>query len=388
MPHAMLDDSQLLLVSTFVYRIDCVDGIHAGMHLDEAAELMETALVARQVEQADGPNDNVSQLMTYREWFAVLASVRFTPALANLMVDAVCVDEKRSKALLLSDEAGNAYAVFSGSGAGEWEDNAIAAYERESAQQLGSLAWLLRETAGRNYETVTACGHSKGGNKAFYLAVRAPQVVDRAVGFDAQGFSRAFVRAYGDDILANTEKITAYALDNDYVNGLLSNIALPSRRLYLDGSHVQNPVAYHSPYSLFVPYHGAGGTVHELGGEVPQGAFGRAFREFSAFVQERASDDEYRAMCRCIGQALENILVPNSSDADRADRAREIASSEGFGVLLSYLGQFFAETIQGIGLGEIVAFLIPGGKRGDTILDDLAIGALKTASDILKRLTR
>ena len=383
-----IDNSQLLVMSIYVYRLDCVEGVRPGIRFGEAAESMENALIERQVERGEGPNDNVSQLMTYREWFSVLAGIRATPALADLRVDAVSIDEKRSKALLLSDDDGNAFAVFSGSGAGEWEDNAVAAYERESAQQLGALAWLLHETAGKGYRSVTACGHSKGGNKAFYLAVRASDIVDRAVGFDAQGFSRAFVQAYGDDILANTQKITSYALDNDYVNGLLASIALPSRRIYLDGSHISNPVAYHSPYSLFVPYHGSSGTVLELGGTVPQGSFGRAFREFSAFVTDRASESEYRDMCRCIGFAMENILVPNATDTDRANRAVEIATSEGFGVLVSYLGQFFAETVQGVGINEIIAFLLPSGKQGNTVLDDLAIGALRTASGILKRLTR
>lgn len=388
MPERALNDSQLLVLSIFCYRLDCVDGVTVGTPLGEAAARMEDALVERQVLRGDGPTDSVSQLMDYREWFSVLGNIKTSPELAELSVAAIDIDAYGGKKLLLADAQGNAYAVFGGTGRGEWEDNFIAAYERESAQQLSALAWILGACPPGRYAHVTACGHSKGGNKAFYLAVRAADVVDRAVGFDTQGFSRAFVRAYGDAILANTQKITAYALDNDYVNGLLNNIALESRRIYLDGSHVANPVACHSPFSLFVPYRGTAGTILELGGQVPQGPLGKAFREFSAYVQNNASAEEYRTICRCMSAALENILVPNVSDEERAARAKRIGDGEGFGVLVRYIARFFADTAQEVGPRDVLALLIPGGKQGDTVLDDLAIGALKAASGVLKWMTR
>ena len=37
---------------------------------------------------------------------------------------------------------------------------------------------------------------------------------------------------------------------------------------------------------------------------------------------------------------------------------------------------------------DIVALLLPSGKRGATIVDDVAIGALETVSALLKNLTR
>jgi len=37
---------------------------------------------------------------------------------------------------------------------------------------------------------------------------------------------------------------------------------------------------------------------------------------------------------------------------------------------------------------DVVALLLPGGKRGATIVDDAAIGALETVSALLKNLTR
>ena len=383
-----LDDSQLLVLSTFAYRLDCLSSTRAGRQLDEFARDMENSLLSRQIERGDGPDDPVSQLMDYRAWFTVLASIRATPALSQLMVDAVEIDARGAKMMLLSDDAGNAYAVFAGTGPGEWEDNALAAYERDSAQQLAALAWFQREVVPRQYAHVVACGHSKGGNKAFYLAVRTGDALDRAVGFDAQGFSREFVEAYGPSILESAPKITAYSLDNDYVNGLLNGIAPTSQCLFIDGSHVDNPVAYHSPYSLFVPYHGASGTILEIGGEVPQGAFGRAFREFSLYAQEHASEDDYRQICHAICAALENIIVPNATDEERASRAERIGAGEGFGLAAAYLARFFGDTIQNVSIGEVLSFLLPSGKYGATAIDDLAIGALKTVSDILRRLTR
>ena len=383
-----LDDSQILILSTMAYRLDRAGAILPGDTLKSIASAMRDAVLERMVASGHDADDNLSQQMSYREWMCVLDCAMTTPQLADLVVDAFDIDEAGAKKLALSDGVGNAYVVFGGTGAGEWMDNVEAAYQPESAQQRRAVEWLCDVRAAHSYSSVTAAGHSKGGNKAMYIAICGNDLIDRAVAFDAQGFSREFVQAYGERILANTQKITQYSLDNDYVNGLLSCIALHSHRIYVDGSHVENPVAYHSPFSLFNPYHGASGTILEMGGPVPQGTFGKAFAGLSRYIRENANDYEYREVCACLGAAFENLLVPHVSDADRAARSIEIAQTEGFGLLLGYVGGYVQQSVLGVSVPDIVSLLLPAGKRGRTVLDDMRIGALDVASSVLKFLTR
>ena len=383
-----LSDSQLLALSTLVYRIDRARSVQTDDTVGIVARNVKAVLEERQAIKGDATGANASQQMTYGNWYTLLAGIEADRSLSRLVVDAVDIDAQGAKMMLLADADNNAYAVFAGTGIGEWEDNATAAYSQDSLQQLGALQWFLRACEGRGYRSITACGHSKGGNKALYLAVRAGDLVDRAVGFDAQGFSREFVRAYGDQILANTEKITSYSLDNDYVNGLLASIVLHSRRIYLDGSHVDSMIAYHSPFAMFAPQHGASGTVLELGVQTAQGKFGKVFKDFSAFALENAPEHDYRQMCQFVGAAMENILTPYIEDSDRSSRAVELAASEGCRLLLGYLARFFEQSSRGVSPVDIVALLLPGGKRGATVVDDAAIGALETVSALLKALTR
>ena len=384
----LLDDSQLLVLSTMAYRLDRAGDIAPGDTLQSIAEAMRDAVLERMAATGHVLTDNLSQQMSYRDWLHVLDHAAATPELAQLVVDAFDIDDAGAKKILLADAWGNAYAIFGGTGAGEWVDNVEAAYEAESEQQRLALDWLRAEIAGHSYNNVVAAGHSKGGNKAMYIAVRGGGQIDRAVAYDAQGFSHAFVEAYGPDILENTQKITQYSLDNDYVNGLLSCIALHSRRIYIDGSHVENPVAYHSPYSMFHPYHGSQGLILEIGGPVPQGRFGKAFADLSKYIQENADDYEYRQVCTCLGAAFENLLVPHVSDSDRAARSLEIAQMEGFGLLLEYLSGYVQQSVLGVSVPDIVGLLLPSGRRGRTVLDDIRLGALDVASSVLKLLTK
>lgn len=383
-----LDDAQLLLLSTISYRLDRAGDVAAGDSVASICQGIRDNLLERLGRTDDDIEGNLSQQMTYREWLCVLDAIEGDQALCSLMVCDCTVDAAGAKLLMLSDRRGNGYAVFSGTGAGEWDDNAIAAYSEASLQQLDALAWIEKQVSFERFDQITACGHSKGGNKAMFLAVRAPMLVQRVVAFDAQGFSREFVRAQGDAILQNTQKITQYSLDNDYVNGLLSCIALPSRRIYIDGSHVSNPVAYHSPFSLFNSYRGHDGHTLVLGGEVPQGTFGAAFKGFSVYVQDTASPYEFRMLCSSVCDALENILTPHIEDDERAARAREMATGEGFQLLVKFLMGYFGELAKNETALSILTLLIPAGKRGKTIIDDFAIGALQGVSSLLKLLTR
>ena len=385
---SQLSDSQLLVLSTCVYRLDRAGDPKPGARMGDVARAMAEAVESRRESARVSPDHKLSQQMSYAQWLAVLGSLEHDRALNGLEIRALDIDERGGKKLLLCDACGNAYFVFAGTGAGEWADNAQAAYMVESKQQLRACEWFLSECSHAEFSSIVACGHSKGGNKAMYLAVRAGEMLDRAVSFDGQGFSQAFVQAYEDGILQNTQKITNYLLDNDYVGPLLNSVTLHSKRVYIDGSHVKKMAAYHSPYSLFLPEHGASGLVYELGVESSQGLFGRTCADFSAYVQSNADSHEYKLICESVGAALENILVPHVPDETRNSRARAIGDTEGFGLLIKYLSGFVGESASKVQALDVLALLLGQSRRGKTIADDIAIGALESVSSALKFLTR
>lgn len=119
--------------------------------------------------------------------------------------------------------------TYRGTAASEWVDNAIGLYQKETPQQLEARAYFettceelrLRE---KGYE-ITVSGHSKGGNKAMYVAITSPHV-DRCVALDGQGFSDEFVDFYAADIKERASKIKLIAADKDYVHAL-GNVVVP-----------------------------------------------------------------------------------------------------------------------------------------------------------------
>lgn len=102
------------------------------------------------------------------------------------------------------------------------------------------------------YRSLTVSGHSKGGNKAQYVAITAG-FVDKCVSFDGQGFSMEFLAKYKDAILKRSDIITSIASEFDFVNCLFYSLPIPvENRLYLKAPYlpVNQFLKYHSPIVL------------------------------------------------------------------------------------------------------------------------------------------
>lgn len=78
---------------------------------------------------------------------------------------------------------------------------------------------------------ITVTGHSKGGNKAQYIAL-LDDSVSRCVSFDGQGFSDQFMEAYRAQVARNQYKIANNSVRHDYVNPLLNAVG---RQIYYEG---------------------------------------------------------------------------------------------------------------------------------------------------------
>ncbi len=120
-------------------------------------------------------------------------------------------------AICYEDPNGKAYVTFRGTnGAEEWKDNIDAITKSDTECQKKALDYI----EGLKYDSVTVVGHSKGGNKAQYVAILSDKV-DKCISMDGQGFSDKFMSKYSYEIAANSHKIKNYSLGDDYVHILL-----------------------------------------------------------------------------------------------------------------------------------------------------------------------
>lgn len=179
------------------------------------------------------------------EWAQMLIAIRQNETLCSLQLEDLERDDKKALSVCLKDPKTNQrYVVFRGTAAGEWPDNFEGGYLADTEQQRRALAFVNRQQG----DQITVVGHSKGGNKAKYVAILSDKVY-RCVSFDGQGFSEAFWKKYGPQIEKNKDKITCYALDFDFVNILLPDIF--GKKNYVNGYGVENFFQNHSPNSFF-----------------------------------------------------------------------------------------------------------------------------------------
>jgi hypothetical protein len=154
------------------------------------------------------------------------------------------------RAFAFVDIARNAYAVFRGtSGDDEWADNGQGMLSETTVQQKAALRFIMELKQMPSVRTITAAGHSKGGNKAQYVAVAAPDgYVNRCFSLDGQGFSAAFIKKYKDVINTRKNTITLAAERRDFVNCL--GFYLHDGTKYYIGRR-ENPLPYyHCPDAL------------------------------------------------------------------------------------------------------------------------------------------
>lgn len=179
------------------------------------------------------------------EWADMIEAMKDNEAICNLTLQDIKLDDLDLMCAYFTDLLGNAYVVFRGTCSGEWEDNFAAAYVADTNYQMLALDYINRIDA-RN---ITVFGHSKGGNKAKYVALLSDKV-SRCVSFDGQGFSQFFIEKYSDLIKKNSYKINCYAVDGDFVNIFLYDIY--QNKYYIKGHCTGNSfLRNHSPNTFY-----------------------------------------------------------------------------------------------------------------------------------------
>lgn len=165
-------------------------------------------------------------------------------------------------ACTFTNRKGEVSVVFRGTGKGEWIDNGegLSGIPEENTyvfygvgglplfrrtvredyatdQQVEALNWFRRLAARRHFRPhrgLTLSGHSKGGNKAQFVAMHT-DLVDTCISFDGQGFSPEAVAAlqarHNGKFYSRRERLFSLSAENDYVN-VLGERLMPEEQVY------------------------------------------------------------------------------------------------------------------------------------------------------------
>lgn len=157
---------------------------------------------------------------------------------------------------------GEVSVVFRGTGSGEWidngeglsgipEENTYMTFGRNgrllfrrtvqkdyaSGQQAGALNWFHQTAAANGWTAssgITVSGHSKGGNKAQFIAIHS-DLVKICCSFNGQGFSpealTALQKRYKTAFETRRQKIHSFAANNDCVS-VLGQPLVPPHHIY------------------------------------------------------------------------------------------------------------------------------------------------------------
>jgi hypothetical protein len=245
MKETRLDDTQLERLCALVY----LEELLTHQSMGDLGEIMRYTAES-------GLQGELPCMMSRQEWLRVLTGALYDPLLRALRItqtEDIAKDvpggaKAGHRAFAFEDAKGHVYAIFRGtSGDGEWHDNALGMTEADTPQQRAALGFV--ESLGRR--PVTVAGHSKGGNKAMYVALTAPPgMVGYCLSVDGQGFSPAFIAREQSVIKSRAPLITRMAERRDYVHCL--GIGITGAELqYYSGWRDGFPLPYfHCPDAL------------------------------------------------------------------------------------------------------------------------------------------
>ncbi len=228
-----------------------------------------------------------------QEWAAMIRYMKSKSEITDLKIQEAT---EKAVCFLNPNDNNSAIVAFRGTNDGEeWADNVEGFNQTDTKYQLEAYEYI----ENLPYERVTVVGHSKGGNKAQYVAIRSDKV-ERCVSVDGQGFSQEFIDKYGPQIEENSKNITCYSLSTDFVHILMYELP-GAKHIYINGGNdVANVKENHSPNSVFEYYINGDGEWHiktdengnaylPITGENPSLTM---LHEFTAFVLNNASDEE------------------------------------------------------------------------------------------------
>ena len=290
-----LTEEELLLLCNLIYR----DKFSEKYKINGNQKIATVRDILNKVEKE---NIDPQQTMTPEEWEAIYEMAKSDPRILNLKVTKQYYGpETGARMACFVDSDGQAYAVFAGTGENEWRDDCVAGTMSDSPQQEKALEWIEQLP----YDNVIVAGHSKGGNKAMYVAVTSDKVSE-CYAYDGEGFSLEFCYKYFFDILKKKDKIHLTANYRDFVNVLLINIAGDTKYIKNDIG-VANAAEYHAPNALF-KYDKDGNIKYELGEIGEQDISMQMLHEYTVYLLQNATEAEKIEALSVLGEFATDLL--------------------------------------------------------------------------------
>lgn len=190
-------------------------------------------------------------------------AISSSPLLANSVISKLVLSAQGLNAGVFIRPDKSVSVVFMGTGGGEWidngeglsgipEENTYLTFKKDgksvqisvkndyaSTQQVEALNWFRRICARSEWTPntkITLSGHSKGGNKAQFIAMHSP-FVKSCFSFNGQGFSPEAIaslkRQFYADFDARRSRIYGFCASNDYVSALGERLIKEDNIFYL-----------------------------------------------------------------------------------------------------------------------------------------------------------
>lgn len=260
-------------------------------------------------------------------------------------------------------------AFWGTTGADEWNDNVIGGISEDGTKyQQEAYEYIQHVVNDLGLTGITTTGHSKGANKAQYVAIMSDDV-DECVCFDGQGFSVDFYTEHLFEIEKNKNKITVISSEYDVVNSMLIDIA--GTRLYVDCSDVPDYYLTTDDGSKqFFYYHKPGVLLNENGelrntDGVEPSPVSQLVYAYSTYMTNLEDKEIRNEMFGFVGETVSILLTlpDNLSAEEKISRAVEIFkdlnNSESVAGFLSYTLEFFNR--ENISFDDLVEILSESG---------------------------
>lgn len=250
LPDGLKNSAQVqLILNNVMYLVKYYDVANGSSLTD----LLDS--VAKHIADGSQPPLSETDLRAYEK---IKAAVAQNPSLGKLTIShqskVMGYPMNGLNAAVFTDEAGNVFVVFRGTGEGEWIDNGygLSGLDEhwDTRQQLQALEYFDKvmadlekdkDFAGKfanGEQFITVSGHSKGGNKAQYVTINSEysDLIDKCFNFDGQGFSpeaiEHFIEENGQAAYAEAvNKMYGFNAENDYVNPLGIRV-IPDEHMY------------------------------------------------------------------------------------------------------------------------------------------------------------
>lgn len=211
---ANLSERDLLLLSNFTYFRTSPNavGMNMGVLIDEEIKRIK-ALGSGAKVGGDISADDAVKMLEDMQNSPNITKLRFAKYDTNIEAMAFEVPG-----------TGEAVIAFQGTGGtyDRWKDNATGLATVDTAYRQG-VERFSRECS--EYSSIVTTGHSKGGHGAEHFAVVSPDNVSRVVSYDGYGMSPEYKKQYAQELARVKGRIVAINGDNDYIQGIDSDIA-------------------------------------------------------------------------------------------------------------------------------------------------------------------